>query len=181
MIDDFVVSDERHLTSVEAVVSMFNSFGESTLHSVLGWRVEIYSSPVAARTNLDGDVASYFVAPPSAQIDTNWFPQNVGAGKVTLPVAIGLAASGTFWIGVIPVLSYSTSGQIGIRDSEFQGSPGNGNNIQVNPGGGFALPGNWMSRNGNSAYRITAVPEPATACASALGLVALLFRSRRHS
>ncbi len=160
VIDDFTLTGAFQLDTIEAV---FQGYGTAftaakfTDGSITGYRVEVYSSAAAALANLTGDVASVLIPSASATMSVPWVAAQPLSGGVTLTVssipALNLAA-GTYWIGVIPVMNFTGNGQIGAKPSSFAGIPGNSNSRQVNPGGGFAIPGNVNVLNTNIALRI---------------------------
>lgn len=159
------------LTSVSTVVELFSS--ALNFNGITAWRVEIYSG-LSALSNLTGDVASLSFTP--AQVTTS----NITARQMraTFSVSETLAPSTGYLIGVIPVMAFTTSGQIGIS----KGSGDNNQSFQSNPGGGFGLPGNLETLSQDSAYRVEAtsvVPEPASMVALGLGLAAVVRRRRK--
>lgn len=178
MIDDFAVTTNGRITKVEAALVGFGGF--TSYGNVQHWRVEVYSSPGAAATNLVGDVASAVIGLGSATLTTPWTTSPISAlvSLDTTAANINLGA-GTYWLAVIPRLNFGGGGgQLGIMDSTFAGTPSNDNSLQANPGGGFALPNNLAPRNTDCAYRITAVPAPASL--GLLGFAGLAAARRRR-
>jgi len=163
-LDDFVLGGQFQLTEIE-VCTLGYSANWVSYANVQSWRVDIYSSPTAAQTNLVGDVAHVIVPIANATLVQPWTAA-ANSAKVTLDVSsfpsLNLNA-GTYWIAVIPRLNFTGGGQIAVYQSSFAGTPGNANARQANPGGGFAIPGNLSALNANSAYRIkgtSAAPFP---------------------
>ena len=154
-LDDFVLGSQFQLTQIE-VCTLGYSANWVSYANVQNWRVEIYSSPTAAQSNLVGDVAHVVVPTTNATLVQPWTAA-ANSGKVTLDVSsfpsLNLNA-GTYWIAVIPRLNFTGGGQIAVYQPTFAGTPGNANARQANPGGGFAIPGNLAALNVNSAYRI---------------------------
>lgn len=181
MIDNFSTSATGFvLTEVRAVVGLFNVTQSSSFSNITGWRVEIYTAPSAAASNLTGDAGSQTVAPGSVTIDNSFHPSTEVA-LVYIPVNIVLSPSTPYWLGVIPIMDFGGGfGQTGIADFTGGGTPGDSNSVQVNPGGGFGFPGGQVARNTNCSYAIDAVPEPASMIALGAGLVGLIARRRRN-
>lgn len=183
MIDNFSTSATGFvLTEVRAVVGLFGgTLPPRSFSNITGWRVEIYTAPGAAASNLTGDAGSQTVAPGSVTVD-NSFHSSDDVALVYIPVSIVLAPSTAYWLGVIPIMNFGGGfGQTGIVDFTGGGTPGDSNSVQVNPGGGFGLPGGQAARNTNCSYAIDAVPEPASMIALGAGLVGLIARRRRNA
>jgi hypothetical protein len=181
MIDDFTTTSTAfRLTRLEAAAMTYGGTNPPrSFANVTGWRVEIYSNTLAAATNLTGNSGSQLVGTGAATYNTAWSTR-ADSALVTVPINILLAPNTTYWVGLIPVMNFGGGfGQTAIIDSTFAGFPGGLNNVQANPGGGFAIPGNQINRLNNSAYRLTAVPEPASLLAIGVGLAALKARRRR--
>ncbi|MEO7453419.1 MAG: PEP-CTERM sorting domain-containing protein [Fimbriimonadales bacterium] len=186
-IDDFTVGGAANITGVEAAMGLFGGTNPPRAWAnVLSFRVEVYSSVNAAAANLVGDVASTSVAAGSVNINEAWVG---GVNQIALITISGLnlniGSGGTYWLGVIPRMDFSNNqGQTGMVNSTWAGNnPGNDNAFQVNPGGGFAFPGNQQQIAGNIdlAYRVTGtvVPEPGTFIAIGIGLAGLAVVRRR--
>lgn len=94
---------------------------------------------------------------------------------------------GSYWIGLTPVMSFSSYGQIGFQLT-------NGIFLQAdawrNPGGGFGYGGDWQNPTGigataDVAFRLEgelgggAIPEPATWMLGLAGMAALAVLRRR--
>ncbi len=182
MIDDFFVGPNgATILTAEAVMTGFGlpTGVTNNFDRVTGWRLDIYSSPTAAATNFAGDVASVAV-PAASAVLTIPFTTSAASGHVLIDVSaanINLGA-GQYWMALIPQMAFAGNGQLGVNDSTFGGTPGNLNSVQTNPGGGFAFPGGQVARDTNSAYRLTAVPTPATL--ALLGLAGLTAARRRR-
>jgi hypothetical protein len=69
---------------------------------------------------------------------------------VDIPVSINVLA-GTYYVSVTPSLDFNAGGEIGVIVT------GTGDAYQVNPGGGFGLPGNINASSGNAGYEGTAL------------------------
>jgi hypothetical protein len=188
-IDNFsVTSSQLVLTQVEAVVVGFTNTGPFTgFQNVQSWSVEVYSSVAAGATNLTGNVASVTLTPAQVSLNTAFAASIANSALITIPVTLTLPSAGTYWIAVIGRLD-SANGQVGIAASNYVPGFPNGTNAEfINPAGGFQLPGNHdlvLDQNGrpvNLAYRVNAVPEPATMAALGMGAVALLARRRRKA
>jgi hypothetical protein len=175
-IDDFTTTGGT-ISRVEAVMGFFNST-TNDYAGVTNWRVEIYTTPAAAGGNLTGNAGSQTVAPGAVTITTGVYtPNGANPALISIPVNISLAA-GTYWIGVMPVMDFGTSGQLGVAGSTL----GNLNAMQANPGAGFGF-GTTQSINAaaggeNLAYRITMVPAPGSVALLALGGLAAARRRR---
>lgn len=167
-LDDFEVGALGQLTQVDVVLSTGPTF--TTFDNVTNWSVQIYSSPGAAATSLLGDVASAsgLTATISA-LDSRFLVSLDLAGA-----GIDLGA-GTYWIAVIPTMSFPTGGQLFVTHSSIGGANGQ----FANPGGGFGLPGNLDDLDVPLAYRVWAVPSPGVLAVLGLAGVAGARRRRR--
>lgn len=168
--DDFTLSAPSTIQSVDFPMFYYNGAGPTTT-----WRIEIYSSPAAALASgigLAGDVA-HVTGLAGGQAAA------IAPAFITLPVNIPLAA-GTYWIGIIGVMNFTPNGQVAVMgESNIQGAQG----VQVNPGGGFGLPGNVGPMvNGTTPedmiFRLNGVPGPSSLALLGLGGLAA-FRRRR--
>ena len=178
-LDDFsVTASQLSLTQVQAFVIGFpgaSSF--QGFNNIQNWEVDIYNSVAAGASNLTGNVASQVVAPGGVTLNTGYASSIQNSALLTIPVSITLPSAGTYWVSVIGRMD-SQFGQIGVGSST-SGTPGGNNGFIVNPGGGFGLTNNQQNEQVNFAYRVTAVPEPASMAALALGAAALLRRRRK--
>lgn len=185
-IDDFTIGGAENIVSVQAVFLGFNGF--NSYNNITNYRVEFYTSTASGAANLTGNAGSQIVAPGGVTVNTSFDASSTLVALVTIPVNITLASAGTYWVGVVPVLDFA-NGQSGLMQSNFgAGFPNGINAVHVNPGGGFAFPGNQTpiltgGTGVNLAYRVTAapVPEPMTLSVFALALGALAARRRKKS
>lgn len=160
------------LTSVSA--GFVRGSSSTDFSGVSAWRVEIYSSVSAAASNLTGDVASLSFTNAQA----TFTPLSPTGAKVSFNLSQLLSPSTSYLVGVIPVMNFGSFGQTFV----VTGSGDNGQSWQINPGGGFAFPGNVSNVTGDAAYRVEAtgvVPEPASMVALGLGLAAVVRRRRK--
>jgi len=181
-IDDFTVNaSQLNVTQVQAVFQGFSNLGPFTgFNNVSNWAVEIYTSVSAAAGNLNG-FRRADLAPGVVTLNTGYAPGLANSALVTLPVNLVLPSAGTYWIGVIATMP-STNGQVGVHNSLYAaGFPNGLNGMLVNPNGGFQMTNNQQASDppSNFAYRVTAVPEPASMAALALGAAALIRRRRK--
>lgn len=179
LIDDFS-SPGLPLVWIEFVGGMWNT-GAPSWGNILEYKVEFYSSVANAASNLTGDVASVTVPTSSAVVDTSPYPgdPNIRA-LVRLPLPNVSVGTGTRWVAVIPRMDFSPNGQVGVSTSAYAGAnPGGNNMTHVNPGSGFGMPNNRQEYPLNAAYRIAAVPEPASVLALLAGLGLLAARRKK--
>ena len=111
-LEDFELTQPMNLTSVESMVGSFPGMPVGDFENIIGYRVEVYSSPQAAVQNIDGDIASVFFdephfgtvgGPPFTFFGGNPV-HHVGFNlDINLPV-------GTYWLGVIPVNVWQSNG-----------------------------------------------------------------------
>jgi hypothetical protein len=167
-LDDFEVGALGQLTQVDVVLTPSATF--TTFDNVTNWSVQIYSSPGAAAASLFGDVAS-----------ASGLTATISALDSRFLVSLDLAGSdidlgaGTYWIAVIPTMSFPTGGQLFVSSSSIGGANGQ----FANPGGGFGLPGNLDDLEFPLAYRVWAVPSPGVLAVLGLAGVAGGRRRRR--
>jgi len=168
VIDDFVVpAGGRQLTNVEAVIGWWNASVFNPA-AITGWRVEVYSSAASAGGNLIGN-SFHYVATPAGATYVNWGTSSLGQQnyKVSIPVNASLPA-GTYYVGVMPMNPFATNGQTGIAGSTLGGGA---NAYQACPTGAFGSGTLWNIAV-NGAYRVEAIPEPASLILLALaGLI----------
>lgn len=160
VLDDFDGAGET-IVMIEAVVDGWNGFYD--LAAVTGYHLNLYTDPSAGAANLTGDIADQFIDADEAVVNLAWegYGWDLGFNCQML------AATGTNWIAVIPVNEFASNGQTAIIDSYI----GNGTNAwQVNPGGGFGIPGNMEDAGLEVAYRVHS-GEPIDPCALPLPLV----------
>jgi len=166
ILDDFMLDTDFTLTSVEAVLGFWGGIADFV--NIQSYRVEFYSSPQAAGSNLTGDVASLQGLQADELLDP--FGDSQNRGKVLFEVNIPLEA-GEYWLAVIPRMDFTGIGQTGVSASEI----GATDCWQANPLQGFGQGTEWQP--GYSAgYRIMGIPEPATLTLLALGGLALIRR-----
>lgn len=191
VIDDFTVTaGQTQLTSVEAIMNGWNGFANAsyTNGSLVGFRVEFYTSLAAAASSMTGNAGSQFVAAGGATINLlPWaFPYD-RAAHVVLPVSVNLPGAGTYWVGVAARMD-STFGQLGVNATNLV--LGNQNANMANAAGGWGWSGNLFGGvpDGNGTpvakdaeYKIDAVPEPGSMIALGLGIAALVARRRRKA
>lgn len=162
-IDDFTAASfQLRLSNVSAAMNSVNANGYLNISM---FRVEFYSTPAAAASNLTGDVGTVLVPFGSALLTPFSHTPNQNDMLVSLAIDFLLPSAGTYWLAVIPVANSTDA--FYIYDSSL---PGNFNSAQANPGGDFGFPGNLLTNNTNAAYRILAIPEPGTIVAG-LGML----------
>ena len=116
VVDDFTLDGAYDLTSVEAVFGFWNGAEAVGYTGADSWNVEIYSSAAAAEASLTGDVASMTGLQPS--MATEPFGGDDLDNRVLLEFDVSASlAAGTYWIGVMPVGSFSFWGQAGVINS----------------------------------------------------------------
>ncbi len=164
-IDNFTVGSTWPLTYLSAVFGFWNG---GSLAALQGYRVEVYTSPQAAGTNLTGNAGHY-------QVSGNLSPAVWGSDgnggttyKVNIPISGITLAPGTYYLGVMGIMNFSGGGQFGIMNTTL----GDGANAyQANPGNGFGS-GTFFQPGFSAAYAIW-TPEP-TALALLFSLAALI-------
>ncbi len=179
LIDDFN-SPGLPLVKIEFVGGIWNT-GSPSWNNIQFYRVEFYSSVAAAASNLTGDVASVTVPTSAVSVDTSPYPNDPNLrALVSIPLPNVNVGTGQRWVAVIPRMDFSPNGQVGVATSAYaSANPGGNNMTHVNPGGGFGLPGNQQAYSFNAAYRINAVPEPASVLALLAGLGLLAGRRKK--
>ena len=189
VMDDFVASAiQTRILSVEVILAGFMRSGfvldNYTNGVITNYRVEFYTSPLAAAGNLTGDAGSTIIAPGAVSVDPGgplgWTGDLAAAAHVVIPVDVILPGAGTYWVGVIAVMDLSAGGQVGI--TEIGPALDNQNSEQANPGGAFGLPGNHLDLEVDSSFKVEGfdpIPEPASIFALGLGAAALAARRRR--
>lgn len=174
-VDDFTVTQsELHVTNVAALFQAGGGF--DMFQGVAGYQLSFFSAAAAAGNDLAGDLGSLLVLSGAGASVTQ---VNGDIAVVSLQVNITLPAAGTYWVGVAPVASTSLVGNFYLQSNGAQApvTPGNGNGMLANPGGGFGG-GSLSLINVDYAYSITAIPEPSVITLGLLGGLAC-FRRRR--
>lgn len=132
------------ITTVEMVLGGWNGFIDPSV--VLGYAVNLYSSPDAAGSDLIGDIASQYIDVANTIIHPDW----VGAHYLIVIPTDVLAIADEQYIGVLPQNVFATNGQTGVAESLI----GDGvYGYQANPGGGFGF-GPWQQTESKFAYRL---------------------------
>lgn len=111
-VDDFELTQPMNLTSVETMVGSFPGQPVGNFQNIIGYRVEIYSSPQAALQDIDGDVASVFFDEPHFGT-VGGAPFTFFGGNPVHHVGFNLdidLPTGTYWVDVIPVNVWQTNG-----------------------------------------------------------------------
>jgi hypothetical protein len=173
-IDDFTHPGGQ-ITRVEAVMGFFNSTA-SSFANVTNWRVEFYTSVASAGANLTGNAGSTTVAPGAVTITGGYTSGGTNSSLVSIPVNVNLAA-GTYWVGIMPVMSFGTGGQLGVAASTIAAQTAS-SGAQANPAGGFGF-GPTQNTNVNYAYRVSIIPAPSSMALLGLGGLAVARRRRR--
>jgi hypothetical protein len=183
LVDDFTASGSI-LDSVDVAFELSNPNVNTAL--IQGWQVSVWSSKanaLASGNNLNGNTVAQMLAAPVA------LGNLAGTGAVGTAKSVsltnlnlgGLTVGTTYWIGVAPVLEFTASGGqtfILLNTAPALLGAGTANNaVGVNPGGAFGV--GEIPANGNAAYKVTTVPEPATLIALGAGLAALARRRRK--
>lgn len=175
------------LKSIDAVFS-FSSAAAAT--HVTGWRVSVFNTAAqgfASGNNLQ--TGAVFTGDFSgAAVTTSAYAGTATAAAAPTLVSIDLGgiamASGVKWIGVSAILLGGANfEQAFVLRNTNPLSAGGGalnNDKDVQPGDafGFGGPTDIDTAASNAAYRLTAVPEPATMIALGAGLAAIARRRR---
>ena len=162
-LDDFTLESGTTIISIEAVI-----FGYAGLGEIEGYQINIYSDPGMAALSLVGDVHSSNHATFDSTINIGNFLDIVQFDtNLILP-------EGTFYVAVIPTMSFFMHGQTRIASSFL----GDSDFWQANPNGAFAFQNNLLEGVGNLAYRLT-VPSPGALALLALGAVGIRRKRKR--
>ncbi len=182
VIDDFFAGGK--ITRVSAAFELIDPASFSTLPGLVqGWRISVFES--VAKAEQAGNefalntLATHVVTAPTYSSlgsvgKTTGF--RVDFDGLNLDSGVGLR-----WIGVAAIMPSTTLEQVFLLGNSQPASFGGGaadNALFVNPGEAF---GTWRSQalNTNAAYRVEAVPEPATLAGLALGASWLTRRRKR--
>jgi len=165
-LDDFTLESGTTIISIEAVI--FGDTGYGGLGDIEGYQINIYSDPWMAALSLVGDVHSSNHAT---------FDSTINIGKLLDIVQFDtniILPEGTFYVAVIPTMSFFRHGQTRIASSFL----GDGDFWQANPNGAFGFPNNLLEGVGNLAYRLT-VPSPGALALLAMGAVGVRRNRKR--
>jgi hypothetical protein len=182
VVDNFSIKTAgTTLTEVDAAVLGFAAFAAGDYSDITALHVEIYSSLAAAASSLTGDVFDFSATKADLTVTAPYGTDKFSAlADISVNVTLGV---GTYYLAVIPALSYSDTGgaEIGVYGSTYAGDS---NAYQVNPGGGFGFTNNENALGANAAYRIlgtvpAVVPEPSSMVVLSTGLALAFFRFRR--
>ncbi|MCH7905581.1 MAG: PEP-CTERM sorting domain-containing protein [Armatimonadetes bacterium] len=180
VLEDFTVTGSQlTVTTIEVLMGGFAGFlnGMFTDGTVTNYHVNIYSSPNAAGALNQGDIYAQTFAPGSMTISG---PMGFAETSVLgATINFTLPAAGTYWASIQPEMNFSPFGQTGVVRWAAGTFNGGSNAIQANPNGGFFGPPGWIDIGADVAYRVNAVPEPASMIALGLGVAALVARRRR--
>jgi len=184
VIDNFTVdATNNNLQSFAAVVGGWNGF-VGQWNDVLGWRVEIYSSPQAAEMDLVGDVASVHYGNQGwSSIDTNFVPGSANFhALVEFDLNSLILNPGEYWIGLTIDHTFTGGGgQVGVGTRASGGVPGDLNAMHANPLGGFGFTLQALNPAADAAYRLVGTAVPAPGALALLGLAGLAARRRRRA